>query len=85
MLDDLDNGGTKTAEGGAELKKDYFDLLVTQLSKEIQDLMSICKNVLSLPQQYSNKQKKESTDQSIILSFAEIPFLYILLSIRGFC
>lgn len=49
LLDDLDNGGTKTAEGGNEFKKDYFDLLVTQLSKEIQDLMIICKNVLSLP------------------------------------
>lgn len=49
MLDDLDNGGSKTAEGGNELKKDYFDHLVTQISKEIQDLMSICKGVLSLP------------------------------------
>eukprot|EP00347_Sterkiella_histriomuscorum_P013878 403363022 len=62
LLDELDNGGTKTAEGGGELKKDFFDHLVTQLSKEIQDLMTICKNVLSLPQQYANKQKKENIE-----------------------
>lgn len=49
MLDDLDNGGTKTAEGGSELKMDYFDHLVTQISKEIQDLVSVCKNVMTLP------------------------------------
>ena len=49
MLDDLENGGTKTAEGGNELKKDYFDHLVTQLSKEIHDLMAVCKNILTLP------------------------------------
>jgi hypothetical protein len=29
MLDDLENGGSKTAEGGNELKIDYFDHLVT--------------------------------------------------------
>jgi hypothetical protein len=28
-LDELDNGGTKTNEGGVDLKKDYYDHLVT--------------------------------------------------------
>ena len=63
MLEDLDNGGSKTAgEGGSEHKKDYFDHMVNQISKEIQELISICKSVLSLPQQHINKQKKESMD-----------------------
>jgi hypothetical protein len=53
MLEELGDGGAgKTAEGGSELKFDYFDHLVSQISKEIQELIVICKNVLSLPQQY---------------------------------
>ncbi len=43
LLGDLETGGSKNAEGGGELVQDYFDLLVTQVSKEIQDLMSVCK------------------------------------------
>ena len=42
MLDDLDNGGTKTNEGGNELKKDYFDHIVNQISKEIWDMIALC-------------------------------------------
>ena len=50
MLEELGDGGAgKTAEGGGELKIDYFDFLVGQISKEIQELIVICKNVLSLP------------------------------------
>ena len=63
----MDNGGTKTADGGGELKKDYFDHLVTQLSKEIQDIMAIIQRVLSLPQQFVNKQKKESKTKYIFI------------------
>lgn len=60
LLDELGDGGAgKTTEGGAELKFDYFDHLVSHLSKEIQDLIQVCKNVLSLPQSYQSKQKKE--------------------------
>lgn len=36
MLEELGDGGAgKTAEGGSELKVDYFDHLVAQISKEI--------------------------------------------------
>lgn len=43
------------------MKFDFFDHLVTKLSKEINDLMVVCKNALFLPEEYINKQKKEST------------------------
>jgi hypothetical protein len=33
---------------------------VNQVSKEINDLMGISKDVMQLPQQYYNKQKKDS-------------------------
>jgi hypothetical protein len=61
MLEELGDGAAgKSAEGGSELKVDYFDHMVTVISKEIHDLITICKGVVSLPQQYQNKQKKES-------------------------
>jgi hypothetical protein len=64
MLEELGEGGGqgKAAEGGAEggLKVDHFDNIVNVISKEIHELMLVCKQVLSLPQQYSSKQKKES-------------------------
>jgi len=63
LLDELEFGGNKnTGEGGGEMQFDYFDHLVNQISKEINDLIVICKNVLSLPQQYHNKQKKENIE-----------------------
>jgi hypothetical protein len=55
MLEELGDGAGKTAEGGSEMKVDCFDHLVTVISKEIQDLITICKSVLSLPQQHQNK------------------------------
>lgn len=56
MLEELGDGGAgKTAEGGSELKVDHFDHIVNTISKEIHDLMVICRNVLSLPQQYQSK------------------------------
>ena len=63
MLEELGEGGAgKSSEGGSEMKVNYFDHLVGQISKEIHDLMSICTNVLSLPRQYYNKQKKDSIE-----------------------
>lgn len=50
MLEEMGDGGAgQSSQGGNELKVDYFDHLVTVLSKEIQDLLLLCKNVLSLP------------------------------------
>ena len=50
MLDELEAGGaSKGAEGGGELKVDYFDHIVNQVSKEINDLMAIAKDVMQLP------------------------------------
>jgi hypothetical protein len=61
LLEELGDGGaSKGAEGGGELKVDYFDHIVNQVSKEINDLMGISKDVMQLPQQYYNKQKKDS-------------------------
>ena len=60
-MDELDNTGIKGSEGGADMKFDFFDHLVTKLSKEINDLMVVAKNALFLPEEYINKQKKEST------------------------
>lgn len=61
MLEELGDGGAgKSAEGGSELKVDYFDHLVGQISKDINELIMLCKSVMSLPQQYQKKQKKES-------------------------
>jgi len=58
MLGDLDNVETKAADGGGEMKKNYFDHIVEQITKQIDDLMAIAKNTLSLPQKYTNKQKE---------------------------
>ena len=61
LLEELGDGGASGGvEGGGELKVDYFDHIVNQVSKEINDLMGISKDVMQLPQQYYNKQKKES-------------------------
>ncbi len=61
LLEELGDGGaSKGADGGGELKVDYFDHIVNQVSKEINDLMGISRDVMQLPQQYYNKQKKES-------------------------
>ena len=51
LLEELGDGGaSKGSEGGGELKVDYFDHIVYQTSKEINDLMSIAKDVMQLPQ-----------------------------------
>ena len=53
LLEELGDGGTsKGAEGGGDLKVDYFDYIVNQVSKEINDLIGISKDVMQLPQQY---------------------------------
>ena len=54
ILDDLDdNGGTgMSSEGGSEMKANYFDHMVNQISKEIHGLMGICETVLDLTRQY---------------------------------
>lgn len=44
------SGGAKGGEGGGELKVDFFDHIVGQLSKEINDLMGVAKEVMQLPQ-----------------------------------
>lgn len=54
-MDELDNTGVKGSEGGGDMKFDFFDHLVTKLSKEINDLMVVCKNALFLPEEYINK------------------------------
>ncbi len=67
MLEELGDGASgKATDGGGELKVDYFDFLVQQISKEIQELIVTCKNVLTLPLSYQNKQKKESKWDKII-------------------
>ena len=48
-LDELDTTGMKAREGTSDSKFDFFDHLVTKLSKEVGDLMVVCKNVLGLP------------------------------------
>ena len=50
VLEEMGDGAGKGTEGGSELKVDYFDHLVNQMSKEIQELVQICQNVLALPQ-----------------------------------
>ena len=57
VLEELgENGGAGGAsDGGNDMKVNYFDHLVNQISKEIHDIMSIAANVLSLPRQYYNK------------------------------
>jgi hypothetical protein len=64
VLDELgENGGAgMSAEGGSEMKVNYFDHMVNQISKEIHDLMGICANVLALPRQYYKKQKKDGIE-----------------------
>ena len=59
-LEELGDEGAKGNEAGGEMKFDFFDHLVTKLSKEINDLMIVCKNTLFLPQEHVNKMKKES-------------------------
>jgi hypothetical protein len=66
MLEEVGEGGAgKTAEGGSELKVDYFDHIVNTVSKEIHELMVICRHVLTLPLQHQSKQKMESKAQSL--------------------
>ena len=68
MLEELGEGGAgKTAEGGSELKVDHFDHIVNTVSKEIHELIIICRHVLSLPLQHQSKQKLDS--KSPILMF----------------
>lgn len=57
VLEDLgENGGAgMSSDGGSEMKVNYFDHMVNQISKEIHDLMGICANVLALPRQYYKK------------------------------
>ena len=57
VLEELgENGGAGgSSEGGNDMKVNYFDHLVNQISKEIHDIMAIAANVLSLPRQYYNK------------------------------
>lgn len=51
VLEELgENGGAGgSSEGGNDMKVNYFDHLVNQISKEIHDIMAIAANVLSLP------------------------------------
>jgi hypothetical protein len=61
MLEELGEGGAgKTAEGGSELKVDHFDHIVNTVSKEIHELIVICRHVLTLPLQHQSKQKMDS-------------------------
>lgn len=61
MLEELGEGGAgKTAEGGSELKVDHFDHIVNTVSKEIHELIVICRTVLTLPLQHQSKLKMES-------------------------
>ena len=47
LLEELGDGGaSKGTDGGGELKVDYFDHIVNQVSKEINDLMGIAKDVM---------------------------------------
>lgn len=63
MLEELGEGGAgKTAEGGSELKVDHFDHIVNTVSKEIHELIVICRHVLTLPLQHQSKQKMESNN-----------------------
>lgn len=61
LLEELGEGGAgKTAEGGSELKVDHFDHIVNTVSKEIHELIVICRHVLTLPLQHQSKQKLDS-------------------------
>ena len=67
MLEELGEGGAgKTAEGGSELKVDHFDHIVNTVSKEINELIIICRQVLNLPLQHQSKQKLDSKITSLI-------------------
>jgi hypothetical protein len=41
QLESLDNGESNN-EGGGEMRRDYFNLLVNKLNKDIEELMKIC-------------------------------------------
>ena len=47
QLESLDNGDS-TAEGGSDMKRDYFNNLVNKLIKDIEDLLKICQKVTAL-------------------------------------
>ena len=41
QLESLDNGESNN-EGGGEMRRDYFNLIVNKLNKDIEELMKIC-------------------------------------------
>ena len=57
MLDDLGDGGNESSKEGNQMKKDYYDHIQSQISKEVEDLMQIAKSVLVLPMKMLNKKK----------------------------
>lgn len=62
MLEDVDTTDMKGApgEGGTgEMKKNYFGHVVQQISKEIQELMNVMKNIVGLPRKHQFKEKDD--------------------------
>lgn len=47
-LEELGGDGENNGDGRGDVRRDYFKLLVTKLQKDIEDLVKICKDVLTL-------------------------------------
>lgn len=62
LLDRLDDGD-ENQEGGGDIKRDYFSMMVARLQKDIEELVRICEKLMSLN---INKaiSSKESNEQN---------------------
>lgn len=47
LLDRL-NDGEDNQEGGSDIKRDYFTMMVARLHKDIEELVRICEKLMSL-------------------------------------
>jgi hypothetical protein len=42
------NDGEDNQEGGSDIKRDYFTMMVARLHKDIEELVRICEKLMSL-------------------------------------
>ena len=65
ILDQID-GGENTTEGGGDMRRDYFSMLVSKLNKDIDDLMKICQKVTTLNMGKITSSEQNETNWTIM-------------------